>query len=87
MSIYARQGSGSATRSIYGGFVEWKEGNSSETSYAVPIDDAKWDVGMVIVIVRKSKKEISSREGMKRTVDTSPFYNAWVKSSKRILWR
>ncbi len=85
LSIYARQGSGSATRSIYGGFVEWKEGNSSETSYAVPIDDAKWDVGMVIVIVRKSKKEISSREGMKRTVDTSPFYNAWVKSSRKDL--
>ena len=40
---------------------------------------------MVIVIVRKSKKEISSREGMKRTVDTSPFYNAWVKSSRKDL--
>lgn len=85
LSIYARQGSGSATRSIYGGFVEWQKGNSSETSYAVPIDDGEWDIGMVIVVVSRLKKEVSSREGMKKTTDTSPFYKAWVESSEQDL--
>lgn len=80
LSIYARQGSGSATRSIYGGFVEWKKGTSSDDSYAIPIDDANWDIGMIIVIVNSDKKEVSSREGMKRTVKTSPFYKGWVES-------
>lgn len=80
LSIYARQGSGSATRSIYGGFVEWQKGTSSDDSYAIPIDDANWDIGMIIVIVNSDKKEVSSREGMKRTVKTSPFYKGWVES-------
>lgn len=85
LSMYARRGSGSATRSIYGGFVEWEEGSSYDSSFALPIDDADWDIGMVIVIVNQKKKKISSREGMKRTVDTSPFYDGWVKSTKEDL--
>ena len=85
LSIYARQGSGSASRSIYGGFVEWEKGYSSETSYSLPIDDGKWDIGMIIVIVNKNKKRVSSREGMKKTVETSPFYKSWVESSKEDL--
>lgn len=81
LSMYARQGSGSATRSIYGGFVEWQKGSSGEDSYAIPIDDANWDIGMVIVVVNKHEKAVSSREGMKSTVATSPFYKAWVESA------
>ena len=85
LSIYARQGSGSATRSIYGGFVEWRKGIFSEDSYAIPIDDAKWDIGMVVVIVNADEKMVSSREGMKRTVATSPFYNGWLESAEEDL--
>lgn len=85
LSIYARQGSGSAARSIYGGFVEWKKGSSHQDSYAVPIDDAQWDIGIVIVMVNSMEKLISSREGMKRTVDTSPFYKVWVESAEEDL--
>lgn len=82
LSMYARQGSGSATRSIYGGFVEWQKGTSEKDSYAIPIDDAKWDIGMVITIVNSKEKSVSSREGMKRTVDTSPFYKVWTHSAE-----
>jgi diphosphomevalonate decarboxylase len=78
LSKIARLGSGSATRSIYGGFVEWKAGNCHDTSYAHPMDDASWDVGMIVVIVNQKQKNISSREGMKRTVATSPFYRGWL---------
>lgn len=81
LSKMARLGSGSATRSIYGGFVEWQKGYDDNSSYAIPIDNADWDIGMVIVIINNNKKEISSRIGMKLTVDTSPFYDGWLKSS------
>ncbi|WP_414838920.1 diphosphomevalonate decarboxylase [Carnobacterium sp. TMP28] len=81
LSLYARRGSGSATRSIYGGFVEWQMGTCAADSYAVPIDDADWDIGMVVVVVNSRKKEMSSREGMKNTVKTSPFYAGWLDST------
>ncbi len=82
LSMYARQGSGSATRSIYGGFVEWQRGRSEKDSYAIAIDDASWDIGMVIVIVNSKEKSVSSREGMKHTVATSPFYKVWPQSAE-----
>lgn len=82
LSTYARQGSGSSTRSLFGGFVEWNRGTSSQNSMAVPIDDADWDVGMVIVAVNTSEKKVSSREGMKRTVETSPFYSVWQETAE-----
>lgn len=85
LSKYARQGSGSAARSLYGGFVEWQMGTSSEDSYAVPVDDAAWDIGMVVVVVNSSQKSLSSREGMKQTVSTSPFYGAWLETAGKDL--
>lgn len=85
LSLFARRGSGSATRSIYGGFVEWQMGTSSEDSYAVPIDDANWDIGMLVIVVNSRKKEMSSREGMKNTVESSPFYLGWLESTAKDL--
>lgn len=76
LSSIARLGSGSATRSIFGGFVEWLN------THAENIDDANWDVGMISVIVSKEEKTISSREGMKITQNTSPFYQQWLIQSK-----
>lgn len=80
LSKLARIGSGSACRSIYGGFAEWVKGTNHDSSYAVPVDDADWDIGMLFIIVNDAKKEVSSRDGMKRTVDTSPFYEGWLQS-------
>lgn len=85
LSTFARRGSGSATRSIYGGIVEWQKGVSDETSFAVEIDDGSWDIGMVVVIVNSREKKISSREGMKNTILTSPFYKSWPDDSQKDL--
>lgn len=85
LSIYARKGSGSASRSIYGGFVEWQKGTGDQDSYAIPIDDANWDIGILVVIVNRNKKMVSSREGMKRTLETSPFYRGWLETVDRDL--
>lgn len=83
LSRLTRQGSGSACRSVYGGFVEWEMGERADgmDSYAVQIAPANyWDVRMAGVVLSDKMKKVSSREGMKRTVDTSPFYSAWVDS-------
>lgn len=80
LSKLARRGSGSASRSIYGGFAEWQKGTDHDSSFAVPVDDAAWDIGMLFIIVNDKKKDVSSREGMRRTVETSPFYQGWLDS-------
>jgi diphosphomevalonate decarboxylase len=64
LSILARQGSGSACRSIPAGFVEWVAGGSSAESYAVSIAPPEhWDLRDVIAIVSTVEKHIGSSEG------------------------
>lgn len=81
ISRIARQGSGSACRSVYGGFVEWQMGRRDDgrDSYAVPIlSKDEWPVAVVSVTVNRKAKKVSSREGMERTMETSPFYGGWL---------
>ncbi|WP_077324151.1 diphosphomevalonate decarboxylase [Virgibacillus siamensis] len=81
LSRLTRQGSGSACRSIYGGFVEWEKGSKADgtDSYAVPIAPADhWDIRVAAVVLSSKAKKVLSREGMKRTVDTSAFYSSWI---------
>ncbi len=74
LSIIARQGSGSACRSIPNGFVEWRKGNSSGTSYARSIySQDYWDIVDVVTIVSVKKKIISSTQGQ-TLAKTSPFF-------------
>ncbi len=81
LSKLTRQGSGSACRSIYGGFVEWEKGEKEDgtDSYAKEIaPQSHWDLRVAAVVLNETEKDISSREGMKRTVDTSEFYDGWL---------
>lgn len=74
LSILARQGSGSACRCVCGGFVEWKDGDTSETSYSETIFPADhWDIRDVVVVVDEGIKKISSTQGH-TTAQTSPFF-------------
>lgn len=73
LSILARQGSGSACRSIPNGFVEWIDGDTSETSYAKSIFPSNyWDIVDIVTVVSDEKKDVLSSEGQ-RLVGTSPF--------------
>lgn len=64
LSILARQGSGSAARSIPAGFVEWYTGTKSEESYAVSIAPPEhWDLRDVIAIVSVAEKKVGSTDG------------------------
>lgn len=83
LSIIARQGSGSACRSIDGGFVEWQKGVQEDgtDSYAKQVHNEKhWDLSILSVLVEAKEKKILSREGMKRTVESSPFYEGWLQT-------
>lgn len=83
LSTLARQGSGSACRSIYGGFVEWHMGekNDGTDSFATQLlSEEDWQLSIISVMVEAKQKKVLSREGMKRTVETSPFYDGWLAS-------
>lgn len=74
LSILARLGSGSACRSIPDGFVEWLEGDDSDSSYAVSLyPHSYWDLSIVVAIVEAKEKEVSSTEGQER-IDSNPFF-------------
>lgn len=72
-SIMARRGSGSASRSVFGGFVMWQKGNSDDSSYATQLfNENHWDLRNVIVMVSSTPKKIRSIEGMKLSKRTCP---------------
>ncbi|KAL4599505.1 hypothetical protein ACB092_11G132100 [Castanea dentata] len=75
LSAIARQGSGSACRSLYGGFVKWIMGKDEDgrDSLAVQLADEKhWDdLVIIIAVVSSRQKETSSTSGMRETVETS----------------
>lgn len=89
LSILARLGSGSACRSVLGGFVEWKRGVKSDgsDSFAVQIaPHTHWpEIRNVIAIVDQGKKKISSRAGMKHTVATSGLYTKRIQDLPKTL--
>ncbi|MBI5033968.1 MAG: diphosphomevalonate decarboxylase [Chloroflexi bacterium] len=79
LSILARQASGSACRSIPGGFVEWIAGYSSADSYAVSIASPEhWELRDVVAIVSAEEKKVGSYEGH-AAAQTSPFL--WTRQS------
>lgn len=80
LSAIARRGSGSASRSIFGGYVEWERGNDDETSTArqlVPAD--YWNLRDVVAIVSTAEKAVSSQSGHTLAL-TSPFNAARIDS-------
>ncbi|XP_047992918.1 diphosphomevalonate decarboxylase [Leguminivora glycinivorella] len=75
VSCVARLGSGSACRSVYGGFVQWHAGTdpSGKDSIATQIAEAShWpEMRALILVVGDSAKKTSSTKGMKITAETS----------------
>ncbi len=83
LSSLARFGSGSACRSIPGGFVEWHTDPQTNESYAISFAPADhWDLVDCIAILSHEHKSIGSEAGM-LLADTSPLQAARVADSKR----
>ena len=85
LSRLARRGSGSASRSIPGGFVEWQMGEDDEDSYAFSIAEAEhWKLADCVAIVSASHKKTGSTEGH-ALAPTSPLQAARVADAPRRL--
>jgi len=90
LSLLSRRGSGSAARSIFGGFVEMRLGNRSDGQDAVAEQLAgaeHWDIRIVIAVTDPRPKRVGSTEGMELTRKTSPYYAGWVDTSGEDLRR
>ncbi|EJF55832.1 Diphosphomevalonate decarboxylase [Dichomitus squalens LYAD-421 SS1] len=83
LSRIARQGSGSACRSLFGGFVAWQKGERADGSDSLAVEVAPrehWpDIHALICVVNDEKKGTSSTSGMQRTVETSPLLQHRIK--------
>ncbi len=76
LSELARIGSGSASRSIFGGWVSW------EGRHATPVAAPDhMPVAVVIAVIGTGRKSIGSRDAMNHTMRTSPFYGGWVQQA------
>lgn len=76
LSAIARQGSGSACRSLYGGFVAWRMGGEKDDwsdSIAEQVASEEYwpDIRVLICVVSDTKKDTSSTSGMETSVATS----------------
>jgi len=79
LSAWARQGSASAARSMYAGFVslappEWRARAIADASH--------WPLTTVVAITSEVAKSVSSSVGMESSRQTSPYYATWVDSSQ-----
>jgi diphosphomevalonate decarboxylase len=85
LSIIARQGSGSAARSLFGGYVEMHAGTALDglDSFAEPLMAPEhWPLEVIIAVTERREKKVSSRTGMNASTATSPYYPAWVATSE-----
>ncbi|KAI2463527.1 Diphosphomevalonate decarboxylase [Annulohypoxylon bovei var. microspora] len=78
LSLIARQGSGSACRSLFGGYVAWQGGEQADglDSKAVEVAPAShWpSMKALVFVVSAAKKGVSSTSGMQQTVATSDLF-------------
>lgn len=85
LSRLARRGSGSASRSIPGGFVEWLAADNDEGSFSASFAPANyWDLVDCIAIVSEAHKATGSTQGH-HLAGTSPLQAARVQDAPRRL--
>lgn len=87
-SDLARRISISSARSIFGGYVELGLQPVASRLAASPVAEPDHiDLRVIVAVVREGAKDVSSTEGMLRTMASSPFYDAWVQAAPRIFER
>jgi diphosphomevalonate decarboxylase len=82
LSSLARLGSGSAARSVPGGWAVW-EGESARQVFA----PSHWDLRFCVALCSLDPKAVGSRDGMRSTRETSPYHAAWIAQCRRDLPR
>jgi diphosphomevalonate decarboxylase len=80
LSALARLGSGSAARSVPGGWALWQDGDAEQVAEPDHIP-----VRLLVALCAARPKAVGSRDGMKLTRDTSPYHAAWIEQCRRDL--
>ncbi len=80
----AGRASGSAARSLYGGFVELANSGDSINLAALREVDS-WPLQVVVAITETGPKPTGSTEAMEISRETSPFYASWVEQQDQDL--
>lgn len=83
MSALARQGSASAARCFWGGFVQLDAG----AAWAEPAAPENWwpELRVIAVMTSRSPKSMSSRAAMEHCRETSSYYPEWLRDSGRLM--
>lgn len=90
LTAFARQGSGSACRSLYGGWVKWVMGEREDGKDSIAVQVANelhWpEIRVLILVANSGQKETPSTSGMQTSVETSPYlkYRAEVVVPQRM---
>jgi diphosphomevalonate decarboxylase len=86
VSRLAREGSGSACRSVEGGVCIWHRGERQDGADSVATQafpEGHWpELRLLVAVLSRAEKEVGSRDGMAQTVETSPYYPAWVQDAE-----
>lgn len=79
LASLAGAASGSAARSLYGGFAEL---SNTERDIAVRTlsEVGDWPLEVIVAVTSADSKPVSSGEAMEVSRKTSPFYSSWVES-------
>ncbi|MBU1899813.1 diphosphomevalonate decarboxylase [Myxococcota bacterium] len=83
LSVIARHGSGSAARSLHGGYVLWREGTRAdgEDAHGSQLHPPEhWPLRVLVALVDAGEKDTSSSQGMQETARSSPLYAGWLDS-------
>jgi diphosphomevalonate decarboxylase len=77
LASLAGRGSGSAARSLLGGFVELSN-TDDDIRVGNLLSPADWPLSVIVAITRAGPKPVGSTEAMEASRKTSPFYARWV---------
>jgi len=72
VSVIARRGAGSATRSVTGAFSRWHAGHEDEESYSYQLASEEFQMGIVVALVPAYK----TTESAHKAVLGSPFFHS-----------
>ena len=81
LASLAGQASGSAARSLFGGFVELE--NAGDDIRLHELCTARdWPLAVVVAITASAPKPVSSTVAMETSRETSPFYDRWIEQQE-----
>jgi diphosphomevalonate decarboxylase len=81
VSDLARQASASAARSVFGGFVELEVGATSARPVAAA---AHLPLAVLVCVTTEAPKAVGSTDGMRVTMEKSPYARAWLEHAPRL---